>query len=52
VVPCTVNSRLNTSGRKKWPSGNANCVRMSAAKLPATAKNKSEVAMYITPSRL
>ncbi len=52
VVPWTVNSRLNTSGDSTFPFGKASCARMSAARVPASAKKNSAVAMYMIPSRL
>ncbi len=52
TVPCIVISWLYCSGESTCMPGRASSIRMSSAITPPTAKNASEVTMYIRPINL
>ena len=52
MLPCIVNSWLNTSGPTKALRGEASCARISIASTPAITKNTQAVSMKRMPRRL
>src|SRR5580765_636964 len=51
-VPCMVKRRLKVPGPTRLLFGKANCMRITEASEPATAKKNSAEPMYIKPSFL